>query len=51
MFYSVQGTLDAVVVSTPRQPPFTPEGLLDHITELIVTQDEVNHPLSVDSSC
>ncbi|KAJ7767712.1 hypothetical protein B0H16DRAFT_1453332 [Mycena metata] len=38
---SGQGNLDGVVVTTPRPPPFTPEGLLDFLTELIVTQDEL----------
>ncbi|KAJ6540774.1 hypothetical protein B0H19DRAFT_1078173 [Mycena capillaripes] len=36
----VQGTLDCLVVSTPRLPVFTPEGLPDFLIELIVTQDE-----------
>ncbi|KAJ6555452.1 hypothetical protein DFH09DRAFT_1318236 [Mycena vulgaris] len=38
--------LEGVVVSTPRPPPFPTRGLLDFITELVVTQDEIciEHP-------
>ncbi|KAJ6616066.1 hypothetical protein B0H10DRAFT_1414532 [Mycena sp. CBHHK59/15] len=37
----IQVTLDACVVSEPRPPAFTPEGLRDFLIEMIVTQDEV----------
>ncbi|KAJ7820189.1 hypothetical protein B0H14DRAFT_2600170, partial [Mycena olivaceomarginata] len=38
---SLQKTLDGIVVSEPRPPAFTTEGLRDFLIEMIVTQDEV----------
>ncbi|KAJ7130799.1 hypothetical protein C8R43DRAFT_662757 [Mycena crocata] len=39
---NLQGTLDGIVVavSQPRQPAFTPDGLRDHLIEMIVTSDD-----------
>jgi hypothetical protein len=35
-----QTTLDGSLVRQPRVPPFTPQGLIDHLVQLIVTEDE-----------
>jgi hypothetical protein len=37
----LQGSLNSVVNREPRRPPFTTRGLIDHIVELIVCEDEV----------
>lgn len=36
-----QGTLDNVVTTQPRTPPFTSAGLLNYIVELVVNEDDV----------
>ena len=35
--------LDSMVTREPKQPPFTTAGLLDHIVEMIVAEDEVSN--------
>lgn len=36
-----QGTLDDIVTWEPKVPAFTTNGLLDHVVELVVCEDEV----------
>ncbi len=35
-----QTTLDGSVTHQPRVPPFSSQGLIDHLVELIVSEDE-----------
>jgi len=35
-----QSTLDGMVTSQPRVAPFSTRGLIDHLVELIVTEDD-----------
>ena len=35
-----QTTLDGVVMSQPRAAPFSTRGLIDHIVELVVSEDD-----------
>jgi hypothetical protein len=42
--FSVQGSLDGIVIRQPRPPTFSTAGLLDYIIELIVEEDEVGNP-------
>lgn len=37
-----QGTLDSAFSQALKQPPFTTAGLLDHVVEMIVCEDEVS---------
>lgn len=47
---SRQGTLDGIVVSKPRIPEFTTQGLLDYAVEFAVSEDQVSSQLcSLDS--
>lgn len=48
---SAQGTLDGAVVSQPRVPPFTVEGLLDYKVQLVVVNDEVLYDAFITSCC
>jgi hypothetical protein len=36
-----QSSLDSIVSVEPRRPPFTTQGLLDYVVELVVCEDEV----------
>ena len=42
-----QGSLDDIVTHQPRAPPFSTDGLLDYLVELVVCEDKVN----IHSSC
>ena len=42
LFSIIQTSLDGVVRHEPKVPPFMNMGLIDHIIELIVCEDEVS---------
>jgi len=37
-----QGSLDDIVTRQPCAPPFSTDGLLDYLVELVVCEDKVN---------
>lgn len=39
-----QGSLDNIVTRQPRAPPFSADGLVDYLVELVVCEDKVNIP-------
>jgi hypothetical protein len=39
-----QGSLDDIVTHQPRTPPFSTDGLLDYLVELVVCEDKVKIP-------
>jgi hypothetical protein len=39
-----QGSLDDIVTRHPRAPPFSTDGLVDYIVELVVCEDKVTIP-------
>jgi hypothetical protein len=43
----LQSSLDSIISREPKPPPFTAQGLLDYIVELIVCEDEVSLSASV----
>ena len=44
-----QTTLDGSISTLPRIPQFTVAGLLDHIVEFVVCEDEVSHEPSINA--
>jgi len=41
-----QGSLDNIVTRQPRVPPFSTDGLVNYLVELVVCEDKVNNSVS-----
>ncbi len=46
-----QTTLDGSITHQPRVPPFSSRGLIDHLVELIVSEDEAFYLLDKPAFC